>query len=124
MPIIRYEEEPTMPCPQCNAPLEMKPEKEGFVLRCDRHGHEARGCDPNQTIRHWNIYIAFIVRQAAQDAIRNRHSPIEHSYCCFCERQTKSIVGVSEIGDYEVECGSCHLKKYRKEATRANRLYE
>lgn len=123
-PIIRHEKESVKDCPQCDVVLEVKPEEDGFFIRCSRHGHEAKGYSPEQTIHHWNLYVEWIIRQAAIDAADRHEAPIEHSYCCFCERKTPSTVSISTTDDYEVECGFCHLKKYRKEATRANRLFK
>lgn len=124
MPIIHYKKEEIKPCPQCNTVLVVEPYESRFTIICRLHGLEMSGYTPEMAVHNWNIAVSWIIRQAADDAADHHEAPAEHSYCCYCERKTKSIVGVNTIGDYEVECGECHLKKYRKEATRANRLFK
>lgn len=47
-------------CHECRLVPNVTFEDSGDVeLRCEKHGHVARGEDLEQAVKHWNIYIHF-----------------------------------------------------------------
>jgi len=60
-------------CPTCinilpevkMEPNVINPETDDFVITCELHGHKAQGDTLEMAVKHWNIYVAFVLEQKA-----------------------------------------------------------
>lgn len=82
----------TYNCPHCHKPPTVTVDPDGYIYRCEVHGHMAMGKSVEETIRHWNRYVQFIVT-----------GDIEHSYRLYSNPVERAIFrGLYGISDKEI----------------------
>src|SRR5258706_2622804 len=99
-------------CPTCNIlpTMTMEPSpydgEELVWLQCEIHGFVACGHDLEHAVLHWNKFLAFVTRQAADHYLTNGAGKVDESYCSVCGFPTKT-----EDLPGRAECAKCHAVK-------------
>lgn len=104
-------------CPQCFLTPAVSFEDGGLVvLQCsNHHGHMAMGSTMDMAIKHWNIYVEFVRREALLCIGENGPGKTSESHCVNCNRLTETLVTYTK-DLYRAECRVCHLPKVSRGA--------